>query len=70
MSTQPRLTNRPNHADWDQAWSPDGRWIVFSSGDSHTNVFDLYIVRADGSELIRLTDDSTSNVEPTWTPLR
>ena len=65
-----RLTNRPNHADWDPAWLPDGRWIVFSSGDFDTNVFDIYIVRADGSELIRLTDDSTSNVEPTWTPLR
>jgi TolB protein len=38
----------------DGAWSPDGDWIVFS-GHSSTG-FDLYIVRADGTNLHQVTN--------------
>jgi Tol biopolymer transport system component len=36
------------------SWSPDGEWIVFSGRASKS--VDLYIVRADGSDLHQVTD--------------
>ena len=36
------------------SWSPDGEWIVFSGRASKS--VDLYIVRADGTNLLQVTD--------------
>jgi Tol biopolymer transport system component len=36
------------------AWAPDGQWILFSGGASNDRL-DLYVVRADGTQLTRLT---------------
>lgn len=53
------------------AWSPDGRWIAFSStrGRGRLDRFSLWVVdaQADG-EPTRLTDELTSDIEPTWAP--
>lgn len=65
-----RVTHLPDSSEWDPEWSPDGRWIAFSSGDFETDVFDIYIIRPDGTGLTQLTDDGATNVEPTWTSLR
>jgi Tol biopolymer transport system component len=43
------------------AWSPDGRWIAFSGE------LGLYLVRPDGSELVRISDDWVSG-GLTWLP--
>jgi Tol biopolymer transport system component len=46
------------------AWSPDGKYIIFSSnidGDS-----DLYIVEADGSNLTKLTNIPGDEGTPVW----
>jgi hypothetical protein len=48
-------------------WSPDGQEIVFASdrdGDS-----DLYVVRAAGGSLRRLTGDPSQERSPAWSPL-
>lgn len=48
-------------------WSPDGEQIVFESdrdGDS-----DVYVVRAAGGGLRRLTDDPSRERSPAWSPL-
>lgn len=41
--------------DYNPAWSPDGKWIAFTS--ERDGSADLYRVRTDGSGLERLTDD-------------
>ncbi len=56
-------------------WSPDGQWIAFVSfGDEMSTKdgtmdaeagWDMYKVRADGSELTRLTESSSADCEPT-----
>jgi len=50
-------------------WSPDGNWIVFvghtGRGDGF-NARELYVMRADGRDLIRLTDNATDETEPVW----
>ena len=43
--------------------SPDGDWIVVAENNE-----DLFIVKSDGSELRRLTDDDYRNREPRWSP--
>jgi Tol biopolymer transport system component len=48
------------------AWSPDGRLIAFVSrrdGRSH-----IYVIRADGTGLRRLTDSAPDDSSPTWSP--
>jgi Tol biopolymer transport system component len=46
------------------SWSPDGKYIVFSSnldGD-----YDIYAIESDGSSLIQLTNMPGDESEPVW----
>ncbi len=47
-------------------WSPDGTRIVFSS-DRDGNP-EIYTIRPDGSELVRLTNNEFGDGEPAWAP--
>jgi Tol biopolymer transport system component len=48
------------------SWSPDGQQIVFTGLDG--GVSDLFIVRKDGSDLRRLTNDRYAQRDPVWSP--
>ncbi|MEE8148400.1 MAG: hypothetical protein V3T24_12400 [Longimicrobiales bacterium] len=62
------------------SWSPDGGWIAFTSGPGSdgrsldagmrgpSDGGNIHIIRADGSEEIRLTDDSARDHDPAWSP--
>jgi Tol biopolymer transport system component len=56
------------------AWSPDGGQIAFDSarsGDktsSGTYGIDIYVMDADGSNVLRLTTDPEDDENPQWTP--
>ncbi len=60
-----RLTDDPA-MDWAPAWSPDGSHLAFVSnrGGSHQ----IYIMRADGSEVRPLTDFPQGAEAPAWSP--
>ncbi len=61
------LTNSPD-LDVEPYWSPDGEWLamgVLAQGEPN---FDIYIVRKDGSDLRRLTDDPAKDSYPIWGP--
>jgi TolB protein len=74
-----RLTSAPGN-DSHPAWSPDGQWLVFTSGrggfkdESALHPFnpqpygDLYVMRADGSDVQALTDNQFEDGTPTWVP--
>jgi TolB protein len=76
-----RLTHSPGN-DAHNAWSPDGKWIVFTSArggfkdESALHPFnpqpygDLYVMRADGSDIRILTDDQFEDGTPGWRPAR
>jgi TolB protein len=52
--------------DWQPAWSPSGERVVFSS--HRDGNWEVYVVRADGSDLTRLTDHPASDFSPAWSP--
>ncbi|GAB4579467.1 MAG: hypothetical protein Fur0022_22050 [Anaerolineales bacterium] len=72
-----RLTDTPDSDEFNFAWSPDGRWIVFASvradvtGDGVQNLDDsqdLFRVRADGGGEVRLDLDGARTFSPSWSP--
>lgn len=47
-------------------WSPDGRWLAFSSNRTGNN--NIFVVPVDGGETKQLTWHSGSNVPSDWSP--
>jgi Tol biopolymer transport system component len=60
------LTNHPAN-DSDPAWSPDGSMIAFVS-DRDGNV-EIYVMRADGTGVRRVTDNPADDIHPVWNPM-
>lgn len=63
--------NLTAHAAYDgyAMWSPDGRWIIFSSSRTgHPNGGQLFLVRPDGSSLQQVTDSTASYTQASFTP--
>lgn len=51
------------------SFSPDGQWVVFTAsydrpGDPHA--CEIYIMRTDGSDLLRLTENDYCDSQPRW----
>ena len=75
-----RLTDGVNDS-W-ASWSPDGTKILFSSTrydpsieqclpgfpHEHGCPTDIYVMDAEGSNVVRLTDDPASEYQPVWSP--
>lgn len=62
----------PSPQDITPAWSPDGKRIVFASG--RNNIFwlqvlnGIFIMNADGSEVVSLSDQGSHSGFPAWSP--
>lgn len=52
--------------NYNPCWSPDGKKIVFNSDRDGNN--EIYVMDADGSNVKRLTNNSTADYDPSWGP--
>ena len=51
----------------DPAWHPSQDWIVFNGTDNTGNQPGLWLIRPDGTDAMRLTDNG-NDIRPTWSP--
>lgn len=51
----------------DPDWSPDGERLVYALREDGGD-FELYTIKPDGTDIIRLTDDDTRQFQPAWSP--
>jgi Tol biopolymer transport system component len=50
------------------SWSPDGSTIAFISGNYKDGCGDIYLIKPDGSNLVRLTELSNCATQVVWSP--
>lgn len=60
------LSQNDEGSDQLPAWSPDGTSIVFASDRDGDN--EVYVIEADGSGLVGLTEDPANDSAPAWSP--
>jgi hypothetical protein len=58
------LSQNPNVNDMYPHFSPDCKWIVFTSDDAGNK--DIYIMRTDGSQRTQLTTNPSTDIYPVW----
>jgi TolB protein len=56
----------PGPMDLWSSWAPDGGHIAYASRVDRTS--DIFVMRADGSNPTRLTDDPADDTQPDWSP--
>jgi TolB protein len=61
-----RALTQAGALDYNPAWSPDGKWIAFTS--EREGSADLYRIRPDGTGLERLTDDPAYDDQAAFSP--
>src|SRR6185369_1741361 len=54
-----------SHEEW-PAWSPDGQWLALTSTRDGNQ--EIYVVRPDGKDLRRVTNDPAIDAHPAWSP--
>lgn len=64
-SILPKEPSEVVHQEW-PAWSPDGRRFAFSS--THEGNQEIYTTSADGSDLVRLSQNPGHDAHPCWHP--
>ena len=69
-SVQVLLTHLGGYNDY-PTWSPDGTMLAFSSGYPFNGVGDIYVMRADGTDVTRLTNGHgrLESNRPRWRPV-
>jgi Tol biopolymer transport system component len=63
--TNKRTLTEENYDAEYASWSPDGNKIVFTSNKTD-NQYDVYVVNADGTNMVRLTESTGTDFSPIW----
>jgi Tol biopolymer transport system component len=61
------LTTGSNYRDENPRWSPDGQRIAFKSNRAN-GAYDIYVMNADASNPVRITDHAANDHDPAWMP--
>jgi uncharacterized repeat protein (TIGR01451 family) len=65
-SPTPLTSRAPNSGDYQPSWSPDGRRVAFTHVEGTNS--DIFVVGADGQNLMRLTSAPRLEYFPAWSP--
>ena len=65
---QQDITNPPHDVEGQAAWAPDSQRLVFSSSREGWPNYEIYTMQADGTDVVRLTYDSSWDSFPAWSP--
>ena len=69
QTKEEKLLLQGTHRHLDPAWSPDGSKIAFvSDRDNEEYNLDLYVMDADGTDVVQVSDLPTQDYAPTWSP--
>jgi len=71
--SNPRNLTNYEAGDQEPAWSPDGKQIAFSSNRAgsiagQAYAMDVFVMNADGFDPRNLTESTTSDTSPAWSP--
>jgi Tol biopolymer transport system component len=65
---QTQLTHNDSH-EFDPAWSPNGKQIVFNSiAADFSGDLEIFVMNADGTGIIQLTNNDAQDFATTWSP--
>lgn len=67
-SAPPRQLTSGTGTDGTPRWSPDGRWLAFTSKREGAKAAQLYVLPTDGGEARQLTDLKEDVRDPVWSP--
>ncbi len=67
-SAPPRRFTSGEKRDGSPRWSPDGKWLAFTSKRGEDKASQLYVMPADGGEPLKLTDLKEGPEEIAWSP--
>jgi Tol biopolymer transport system component len=59
-------TGTENIDDRSPTWAPDGSKLAFAS--NRDGNYEIYVIDADGTGAVRLTNDPAADIEPAWSP--
>ncbi|MBI1742632.1 PD40 domain-containing protein [Candidatus Acetothermia bacterium] len=65
-AAQTRLTHLPESEETSPVLSPDGSKIAFAS--NRDGNIEVYLINADGTGLVNLTNNQANDYQPTWSP--
>ncbi len=65
-SRRHKLRGAVNASDFEGSWSPSGREIVFREDSAEGSA--IWVMTADASDALRLTDPASEDGEPVWSP--
>jgi dipeptidyl aminopeptidase/acylaminoacyl peptidase len=67
--TTQNLTASTTRQEFDPSWSPDGTKIAFAAFEIGQGDIDIWVASADGSNPVRLTQQTGPDLSPDWQPI-
>jgi Tol biopolymer transport system component len=63
------LTASTTRQEFDPTWSPDGTQIAFAAFEVGQGNIDIWVMNADATAQMRLTQESGPDLAPHWQPI-